>query len=408
MPEEKKGRRLEVSNTISIAMSQYYQDSKIKRPLAWSVVAPNPLNDICQLVGIQVAYPENYACVCAAQHLSEKYCTIAEAHDYKPELCSYIRNNFGFILSGDENPPLGGIVEPDLLLTVSNACLNYLKWFDALHLYFNKPLIIINTPHRMFEHPDPDYWLGYVMREVEEAIVQLEKIGGNKVTQEKLAHSVQLSREIYKYWQAILELQKATPAPTNFPDLGNLLFIPTCLSGTELGVSLIRQAYEEVKQRVASKIGAIPDERHRLLLINIPPWYKLGLANYFAEKGCVFTCEDYFRHIWCTDEIDATDPVEFLAKKALSYGGESIETVYGSINSIIEDVKEYKIDGAVVQVNKSCKILSTGVLDLASIIRDQCNIPVVLLDIDQADERFYSDAEVKLRLDAFFEMLGEG
>jgi len=41
-------------------------------------------------------------------------------------------------------------------------------------------------------------------------------------------------------------------------------------------------------------------------------------------------------------------------------------------------------------------------------MREKFGLPVVVLDADQADERFYSDAEVQLRLDAFFEMIGEG
>ena len=172
-------RRLEAGKAVSTALRQYYKDIWENRPLAWSVVRSNPLNDLCGILGIQVAYPENYACVCAAQHLSEKYCTIAEAHDYKPELCSYIRNNFGFLLDEGTEHPLGGLPEPDLLTTVSNACLNYLKWFDALRLYFDKPYVVINTPTRMSEEEPPDYYLEYMVREVEDAMAELEKISGN-------------------------------------------------------------------------------------------------------------------------------------------------------------------------------------------------------------------------------------
>jgi benzoyl-CoA reductase/2-hydroxyglutaryl-CoA dehydratase subunit BcrC/BadD/HgdB len=411
MPDDK--RRLESTKAVSTALRQYYKDIWTNRPLAWSVVSPNPLNDICQALGIQVAYPENYACVCAAQHLSEKYCTIAEANDYKPELCSYIRNNFGYLLANDKEAPLGGMPEPDLITVVSNACLNYLKWFDSLRLYFNKPIVVVNTPHQMNEKKTPDYYIGYVRREIEEAIGQLEEISGNKATEAKLKEVSRCSREQTKYWMGLLELNKAVPAPLNFPDLANLIFVPTSLSGSQLGVNLLRQSYEEVKERVSQKIGAIPKERHRLLLLNIPPWYRLGLSGEFAERGCVFPFGDYTRYVWCTQDIDDSDPIEHFARKALGfghagYGSTCAETLYSAIEGrLAEDIREYKIDGAVAQINKSCKVMSTGVLDLATVIREKFGLPVVVLDADQADERFYSDAEVKLRLDAFFEMLGE-
>ena len=413
MSEQKKPK-LESSKAVSAALRQYYKDIWAKRPLAWSVVSPNPLNDLCQALGIQVAYPENYACVCAAQHLSEKYCTVAESHNYKPELCSYIRNNFGFMLAEGDEPPLGGLPEPDLITVVSNACLNYLKWFDALRLYYDKPYVIVNTPHRTFENNIPEYFIDYIVKEIEEAIEDLEKISGNKAKTSKLKEVAHYSREITKYWMAILELNKSTPAPLNFPDLANLIFVPTSLSGTELGVNLLKQAYDEVKERTQQGVGAVPNERHRLILLNIPPWYRLGLSGVFAEKGCVFPFGDYTRYVWCTQDIDDSDPIEHFAKKALGfgyegYGSSCAETLYACIeNRLAEDIKEYKIDGAVCQINKSCKIMSTGVLDMASVMRDKFNLPVVVLDADQADERFYSDAEVQQRLDAFFEMIGEG
>ncbi len=409
-----KMKKLECGKAVSGALRQYYQDIWERRPLAWSVVSSNPLNDICNLLGIQVAYPENYACICAAQHLSEKYCTIAESNNYKPDLCSYIRNNFGFLLDQGSEHPLGGLPKPDLITVVSNACLNYIKWFDALRLYFDVPFVHVNTPHKMSQDEDPSLFLDYVAGELEEAIKELEKISGRKVTSEKLKETAHYSREQGKYWREILELNKSTPAPLNFPDLANLIFVPTSLSGTELGLSLLKQAYEEVKERVKNGVGAIDNERHRLILLNIPPWYRLGISSYFAEKGCVLPFGDYTRYVWCTQDIDDSDPLEHFAYKALGmatdtgYGSSTVETLYGPLEKRIEeDIKAYNIDGAVVQINKSCKIMSTGGLDIARFIRDKMDIPVVVLDADQADERFYSDAEFKQRLDAFFDALGE-
>ncbi len=409
---ENKPKRLESAKAVSAALRQYYEDIWAGHPLAWSVVSSNPLNDICRMLGIRVAYPENYACVCAAQHFSEKYCTIAEANNYKPELCSYIRNNFGYLLAQDNDHPLGGIPKPDLLMVVSNACLNYLKWFDALRLFFDKPYVVLNTPHRMFDHEVPDYYIRYVAREIEECIGQLEKISGNKVTEQKLKETAHLSREQGKYWRELLDLNKAVPAPMNLSDLANLIFVPSSLSGTQHGVDLLKLATAEIKERIKKREGAIQDERHRLVMFNIPPWYRLGFVNYFAQRGCVFPFGDYNRYLWYTQDFEDTEPIEYFAKKGLSFGldggcGSTIaETLYGCIGDrLARDIKEFKIDGAVVAINKSCKIMSTGALDVANLIHERFHLPVVLIDVDQADERTYADGQVQQRLEAFFEML---
>jgi hypothetical protein len=83
----------------------------------------------------------------------------------------------------------------------------------------------------------------------------------------------------------------------NLSDLANLIFVPSSLSGTAHGVELLKEAAKEVRQRVENKVGAIPEERHRLVMFNIPPWYRLGFVNYFAEKGCVFPFGDYNRYL---------------------------------------------------------------------------------------------------------------
>ena len=409
-----KTKRLQSAIRLSAAIRKIYEDRWTSRPLAWSVNSSNPLNDIARILQIYVAYPENYACVCTAQHLSGKYCTIAEAHNYKPELCSYIRNNFGYLLAKGEEHPLGGIPEPDVLLSVSNGCLNFIKWFDALRLYFDKPFVLLNTPHRLFDHDVPDYYLDYVIGELKICIDKLEKISGNKLTDEKMRETAYYSREQGKYWRELLELNKTVPAPMNLSDLANLLFIPTSLSGTAFGLDLLKEAVAEVRERVQNKAGAIPEERHRLVMFNIPPWYRLDFVNHFAEKGCVFPFSDYLRYVWYTQDIDDSDPMEHFARKALSfghgggYGATIAETLYACMGDrLAQDIKDFKIDGAVIAINKSCKVMSTGGLDIASLIRKKYQLPVLVIDVDQADERTYSEAEMKQRYDAFFDTIGE-
>lgn len=409
-----KTNRLESAKTVSGAIRKVYEEMWKGRPLAWSVATSNPLNDICTALGIRVAYPENYACICTAKHLSGKYCTIAESHNYKPELCSYIRNNFGYLLSKDKDHPLGGIPEPDVIVSVSNACLNFIKWFDALRLYFDKPFVLLNTPHRLFSEDVPTYYVDYVVKELEGCIATLEKISGNRLTSPLMRQTAHYSREQGKYWRELLELNKSIPAPMNLSDLANLIFIPTSLSATEYGLDLLKEAVAEVRERVKDRVGAIPEERHRLVMFNIPPWYRLDFVNHFAEKGCVFPFGDYNRYLWNTQDIDDADPIVHFARKGLNFGhdggyGSTIqETLYSCMGDrLADDIKAYKIDGAVIAINKSCKIMSTGALDLAKLVRDKFGLPVLLIDVDQADERTYSDGEMKQRYDAFFETLGE-
>jgi len=406
MTEKTRRERPAFNKIISATIERHYKDIQINRPLGYALMAPNPLVEIACAAGIQPAFPENYAAVSAVKHLSKKYCETAEAHQYAPDICSYCRNNLGYVYDSKENPPLGGLGRPDLLLLTSSACTHYFKWWDALHEIYKIPLIYINTPRVMEPQAMPDYYLAYAIREIEAAITQIEDIGGVKITPEQLSQAVTLSGEVVDYWQKLLELQKAAPCPVNLTDISNALFVLIALVGKQEGVDVIKAVYDETKQRVADGTGVFTkeEEKHRLMWINIPFWFNLGLFGYFEKRGCVFPLSDYTQYIWGTTKMDGARPLESLARKAL--GGELNSSLDDQIGKMIKDIKEYRIDGIIAHSNRSCRVLSVGIPDVVEVIRKELNLPSLVLDGDHTDERVYSDANIMNRIEAFLEMLG--
>ncbi len=189
-------------------------------------------------------------------------------------------------------------------------------------------------------------------------------------------------------------------------DLNNTLFALIVLAGTQEGVDLMKVIYDETKQRVDEGKGILTkeEEKHRLLWFNIPFWYKLGIFGYFEDKGCVFPFSDYTQYIWGTTRMDSFRPIESLARKALD--GELNTSVDDQIDKLLADIKEYQVDGVIAHSNRSCRVLSVGILDALEIIRKELDIPSIVLDCDHTDERVYSEADIMNRIDAFLEMLG--
>jgi len=406
MAEKKRRERPAFNTDIAAAIGKHYKDVQANKPMAYALMSPNPLVEVAYAAGIQPAFPENYACTCAARHVSGGYCETAEAYNYAPDVCSYCRNHLGYIYGSGESPPMGGIGEPDLLLLTSCACTHYFKWWDALHEIYGKPLIFVNTPRVMEPQSEPVFYMGYAMREIEQAIADINKVMGVKITNDKLSQAVRLSGEVVDYWQKILELNKAVPCPMDLTDLSNALFVLIVLVGTQEGVDLMKKVYDETKQRVAEGKGVLSkeEEKHRLLWINIPFWYKLGMFGRFEDRGCVFPFSDYTQYIWGTTRMDSSKPIESLARKALE--GELNTSVDNQIDKLLKDIKEYRVDGVIAHSNRSCRILSVGVLDAVRIIRETLDIPTLVLDCDHTDERVYSDADIMNRIDGFLEMLG--
>jgi len=406
MSEKKRRERPAFNKDIAEAITKHYENVKTKRPMAYALMSPNPLIEVAYAAGIQPAFPENYACICAARHVSSGYCEKAETYAYSPDICSYCRNYLGYMKSTIEDAPMGGIGKPDLLLMTSCACTHYFKWWDLIHQQSNIPLIFVNTPRVMNPEAEPDFYTDFAIRELEQAIEEIEKVLKIKVSDEKLTEVVRLSDELVYYWQGVLELQKTVPCPLNLIDLSNALFVLIVLAGTEEGTDLMRRVYNETKQRVEEGKGILSkdEEKHRLLWLNIPFWYKLGIFGYFEDRGCVFPFSDYMQYIWGTTRMDASNPMRSLARKALE--GELNTSVDDQINKLLRDIKEYNIDGVIAHSNRSCRILSVGILDALEIIRREADIPTLVLDADHTDERVYSEAEIMNRINTFLEMLG--
>ena len=82
--EKKKRERPAFNRDIAAAMKQHYSDTRTQKPLAHTLMSSNPLIEVAYAAGIQPAFPENYACVCAARHASSAYCTKAEGPTLYP------------------------------------------------------------------------------------------------------------------------------------------------------------------------------------------------------------------------------------------------------------------------------------------------------------------------------------
>ena len=70
----------------------------------------------------------------------------------------------------------------------------------------------------------------------------------------------------------------------------------------------------------------------------------------------------------------------------------------------VEVAREYKVDGVILAYNPSCRIFYILQTELKNAL-DRAGIPTLSLECDMADERTYSEGQIKTRLDAFIEML---
>jgi benzoyl-CoA reductase subunit B len=66
---------------------------------------------------------------------------------------------------------------------------------------------------------------------------------------------------------------------------------------------------------------------------------------------------------------------------------------------------DYGLDGIVCHAVKSCRTVSTGLADARQALAARRDLPGLLLESDMMDRRVVSEAQMKNRIDAFFEGL---
>ena len=405
----KSGRvPIRATETLQQIMIEYYMEAKMaegtKRKLAW-VTSGAPV-EILYAADVIPLYPENHAALCGARKVAVELCSVAEDHRFSRDLCSYARTDFGSIYGGTS--PIGGLPKPDFLLCCNNICGTVTKWYQHLERELNVPLIFIDVP---FEHDgvSPEA-IAYVRKEIENAITAVGEIIGKPIDMDRFRETLTLSFRSTVLWGEVLDLLAHRPSPMSAFDAFVHMALVVVMKGTQKCIGYYEKVLiPEIKQRVADGIAAVPGERFRLGWDNIAIWFKLReLSIKFAEhKACLAAAT--YTHEWAAasnlrSSASTDDPLNAMAEVYASAGyiNSGIET---RTKTLLKMAEKFSLDGFVMHSDRSCKAYSLMQYDLAKILAEESNIPVLIIEADHCDSRAYADEQINTRIDAFMETL---
>ena len=393
-PPLKCAARLKEIMTRHYFLSRYAEGA---RPVAW-VTSGAPV-ELLRPFDFYTVYPENHGALCGAQRLGPELCSVAEEHGYHQDLCSYARIDLGHFLSG--KTPVGKLPKPDLLFASNNICQTVAYWYRILAHQLKIPLLLFDTPYNFEEISEND--IAYMVSQLEEMIPVLEEISGRRFDNQRFEEIIRIARDSSFAWGEVLATMKTEPAPMTIFDAFIHLAPIVSLRGLPVALDYYQTLLEELRERIGGGIGAIKNERKRLMWDNIAIWYKVrDFSNLFAEQGMNFVTATY-TNAWAEtiSNMDADRPFESIAK---TY---SLVVLNNNLNHrlrLMERlIKEYKVDGLVIHSAKSCKPYSVGQYDLKRLLMDRLRVPSVVIDADITDFRAYSEEQTRTRLEAFFE-----
>lgn len=406
----KSKKRLQAAKELTRVVADYYIEcSEAKatgKPIGWMP----PMNGAIELfyaMDLQPVFPENWSPVCAAFGLTPNNFEIAEKMGYSRDLCGYLRNITGYVHSDMNNAsvPLGGLPEPDLLLSPGAGCIPVMKIFHILERRFPRAKVFSADLPQVAVEDIQDHHIQYAEYEMHRLIDFLTEATGRKLDHDRLKEVVILSDQACALWDEIMSYRRYVPTPFSAAEIG-IMFVMVTRQGTAEAVQFLTMVRDEVREKALTGVGVVEEEKIRLFWDNIPLWYNMGLFNYFEKMGGVVVAETYSA-AWSL-RLDTDNPLRALAMKSLmSYPLVSCVSINKRKEMVIKACKEYAIDGAILHRNKSCVPITLGQMDIKRALEEELGVPSVIIDADHMDDQNFSVAQFETRVDAFMEMLLE-
>ncbi len=383
-------------------------------PVVYTFV-PGNLTELIRSFGALPVLPEINALQSGMRKLSGDYVAEAERAGHSEDVCTYVKCDIGMLRGGNMGPMGTRLPKPDLLLLSYTGCYTFMKWFELLREEYDCPVVFFHVPYQGDGVLEPEH-REYMLRQLREQVIPaLERATGRPYDEEKLRHHLTLSAQAEDDLVAVLQAGKLTPSPID-GYFGAVYYVGPMFSafrGTQEGVDYYRALREEVEERAAAGLGPVtPDgplneQRYRLVVEGPPNWTSFrDFWKMFSDEGAVVVASTYtkvggtydfgFRH-------DPTDPLGTLADYCS--GCYTNLNLPARIDMLVRYIHEYQADGFLINSVKSCNSFSAGQLVILREVERRTGIPGGFIESDLVDPRYFSAANIKNRLESYFQMI---
>lgn len=320
--------------------------------------------------------------------------TVHIAEQYLPRnTCPLVKSSFGSIVnngcSGVQSCPHFGLVD---LVVAENTCDSKKKMYELLSDHV--PAYVIDLPQR----PDSPEALKYFLGELEKFKGAMERLTGNRVTEDNLRAEIKSSNETRQLFHRLYGLRKMDPPAISGVDVLKILQKQYFLSPDVLKKALrmfIDEA-EQVKTNCAHKprimISGCPMAGGNA---KVPEIIENKGGAIVVEESCTGT-----RSFW--DPVDESEePMTALAERYIKIPCSCMTPNDRRIDNILKLAEEFNVDGVVYYTLQFCHGYNIERYKVQQALK-KAGIPMLAIETDYSD----SDVEqIGIRLDAFLEML---
>jgi benzoyl-CoA reductase subunit B len=374
------------------------------------------LGELLRTFDLPLVFPEINSLQTAVRHQAHDYLNEAEDIGYSPDICGYVKADVATQRRGGLLP-MGRIPRPSIAV-LTNACNTYIKWAEIWERMYHMPSYVLDIPGT--REAGGQTWRGdggferdrsYVTAQLRELIGVLEGVTGKRFDIDRLRETMGHANRMSRSWKRVLELNRSRPAPFNALSDGTI-YLGVCngFRGDERGARYFEDLVEEMEAKRDRGLGTLTDEQFRLVFVGVPCYPIFRRFNeMFMEHGGTFVHSTY---LWFASgganlgwEYDLANPVESLAEGLLVGVRDAMDSMFFQTQALARMIDEHAVDGIVFHPIKSCRTVSTGLADNRRALMALRDIPSLYIESDMMDKRVVSEAQLKNRIDAFFEGL---
>ncbi len=406
-----KNNRLKTTAVMHQIVTEHWESlrnaKKAGIPTVWSL---GMMSLLTRAIGIPTHTYATYASLAARDAASDVLLEEAELDGYSPEGCSYFRLHMGLLSAISKNKPVRPDMRlslPDLIIS-TRCCTEQPHLVEAIHRRYGIPAATVDTPLYCGEADMMERVILYVEEGIREQIIPaIEKLTGKPYDYNKLSEALVIIKECAKIRNQCLTLSRKIPAPWSFFDMCVSSGALQNVGGTPAALKYYRQLQVELEERAALGIGAVEPEKYRLLYdAAFMMWRWFGpFARKLSQSGACLVTSRYINFLWpYPEEIDPDRPLSSYARGFLR--GMNWMTAEEGEKKIAEFIQEYSIDGIFALNARTCRAAGA----FQNILRDMdetFGVPGIIIDADQIDPKFFSQAQLDLRLQALLETIDE-
>ncbi|MFQ5418781.1 MAG: 2-hydroxyacyl-CoA dehydratase subunit D [Anaerolineae bacterium] len=372
--------------------------------------------EVLRAFDLPTVFPEINSLQTAVRRVAHEYLNEAEDYGYSPDVCGYVKADVAIQLRNGQHP-MGRIPKPSIAV-LTNACNTYIKWAEIWERMFQIPIFTLDVPGT--RAAGTQTWHGdagfkndrkYVEVQIQELIAQCEDLTGTKFDIDKLRQVLGHANTMNRGWKEALDLNMSRPSVFNALTDGTVyLGVTNGFKGTAVGANYFNELVKEMEYKAEHGIGTITNEKHRLIFVGVPCYPIFRRFNeMFTEWGGTFVNSTY---LWFASggtnrgfEYDVNRPLESLAEGVLISVRDAMDSMFYQDQILVDMIDEFDVDGIVYHPIKSCRTVSTGLADNRRSVMASRDIPTLFIESDMMDRRVVSEAQLKNRIDAFFEGL---